>query len=177
MQILHLSAKNFRCFVDFQVELHSGFNLLIGGNGAGKTAVLDALKIGLGGFFQGFPGGKTYGFASTDMRLDPGPDQDGIPDMQPQAPTVLSWSGRQGPEDQVASQASRAKAKDDQRQGRTSSANGQRSWPEKRCVSMPVRRSAGVCVFWNRATVAAKAARTQARPQAPRLATWVTSTA
>lgn len=96
MQILHLSAKNFRCFVDFQVELHSGFNLLIGGNGAGKTAVLDALKIGLGGFFQGFPGGKTYGFASTDMRLDPGPDQDGIPDMQPQAPTVLSWSGQLG---------------------------------------------------------------------------------
>jgi len=96
MQVLRLSAKNFRCFVDFRLELQSGFNLLMGGNGAGKTAVLDALKIGLGGFFQGFPGGKTYGFASTDMRLDPGPDQDGIPDMQPQAPTVLSWSGQLG---------------------------------------------------------------------------------
>jgi predicted ATP-binding protein involved in virulence len=69
MYIESLQAENFRRFPDVQIDLQRGFNLLIGDNQSGKTAVLDALCIGLSCFFQGFRTGVSLGIERTDVRL------------------------------------------------------------------------------------------------------------
>ena len=45
MHIKTLTAQNFRCFENLQIDFQPGFNLLIGNNMSGKTAVLDALRV------------------------------------------------------------------------------------------------------------------------------------
>jgi len=45
VHIKTLTAQNFRCFENLQIDFQPGFNLLIGNNMSGKTAVLDALRI------------------------------------------------------------------------------------------------------------------------------------
>ena len=47
MRIDRLELTNFRCFERATLSFAPGFNVLIGENGAGKTAVLDALASGL----------------------------------------------------------------------------------------------------------------------------------
>jgi predicted ATP-binding protein involved in virulence len=53
MKITKLELKNFRCFEQYELNLLDRFNLLIGDNGSGKTAVLDALAISAGSFLLG----------------------------------------------------------------------------------------------------------------------------
>ncbi|OMP75649.1 AAA family ATPase [[Flexibacter] sp. ATCC 35208] len=53
MNIKNLRIKNFRCFPEKNWDLNGHFNVLIGNNATGKTAVLDAISIGIGSFFLG----------------------------------------------------------------------------------------------------------------------------
>ena len=48
MRIDKIKIKNFKKFAELELTLHPRFTLLIGGNGAGKTSVLDALSVALG---------------------------------------------------------------------------------------------------------------------------------
>ena len=48
MRIKKLELHNFRCFENYELELADRFTLLIGDNGSGKTAILDALAIAAG---------------------------------------------------------------------------------------------------------------------------------
>ena len=44
--IIHsMHLKNYRCFKDFDIDFDDRLTVLVGANGAGKTAVLDALSI------------------------------------------------------------------------------------------------------------------------------------
>lgn len=45
MHISQINIKNFRLFNDFSLTLNQGMNLLIGENNAGKTALIDAIKL------------------------------------------------------------------------------------------------------------------------------------
>ena len=54
MRIDQLELTNFRCFEHRVFEFSPGFNVLVGENGTGKTAVLDAIAVGLGSFVEGF---------------------------------------------------------------------------------------------------------------------------
>ena len=47
MKITKMEMKNFRGFEEKSLEFSENFNVLIGGNGTGKTSILDALAIGL----------------------------------------------------------------------------------------------------------------------------------
>lgn len=53
MRIEKINIKNFRKFKDLDMEFQPGVNILIGDNAAGKTSILEALTIALGGFFYG----------------------------------------------------------------------------------------------------------------------------
>lgn len=52
MRIDRLRLKNFRCFEDFEMEFSQGTNLhvIVAENMAGKSAIFQALRIGLGSF-------------------------------------------------------------------------------------------------------------------------------
>lgn len=54
MKINTLKLQEFRCFEEYKLEFSDRFTLLIGDNGSGKTAVLDALASSVSGFLKGF---------------------------------------------------------------------------------------------------------------------------
>jgi predicted ATP-binding protein involved in virulence len=54
MKINQLTVKNFRGFAERQFDFSDQFNVLIGNNGTGKTAVLEALDIAIGSLFLNF---------------------------------------------------------------------------------------------------------------------------
>jgi len=51
-----VQIQNYKVIKDMQLEFSPGTNLLIGDNGVGKTSVLDALSVALGGFLSGVSG-------------------------------------------------------------------------------------------------------------------------
>lgn len=53
MRISRLVLQNFRCFERLELDLDERMTLLVGTNGAGKTAVLDSLAIALGAWLSG----------------------------------------------------------------------------------------------------------------------------
>ena len=55
MRIDRLTVLNFKKFEENTFDFHRQFTLLVGDNGAGKTAVLDALRIGVGAYLLGIP--------------------------------------------------------------------------------------------------------------------------
>lgn len=73
MHINRLTLTNFRGFTNSVLDFAPGFNLIVGVNGAGKTAVLEALRILLAKALpsfanvKGFPG---IGLARDDITID-----------------------------------------------------------------------------------------------------------
>ena len=61
MKINKLKLENFRCFKEYELTLSDRFTLLIGDNGSGKTAVLDAIALAISKFLEGF-------LVPTDLR-------------------------------------------------------------------------------------------------------------
>ncbi len=51
MQIDKLIVTNFKNFELAEVDFSDGVNLFVGGNGSGKTSILDAINVAVGGFF------------------------------------------------------------------------------------------------------------------------------
>lgn len=51
MKINNIRLRNYRCFEDIGLEFHDKFNLIVGINGTGKTAILEALRIAIGSLF------------------------------------------------------------------------------------------------------------------------------
>ena len=47
MRLKSVTFKNFRCFEDLKLDLHPRLTVIVGENGAGKTAVLDGIASGL----------------------------------------------------------------------------------------------------------------------------------
>jgi predicted ATP-binding protein involved in virulence len=55
MRIDRLEIKNLKKFVNYSLDLHPQFTLLVGDNGTGKTTLLDALAIAAGIWLVNFP--------------------------------------------------------------------------------------------------------------------------
>ena len=47
MRLKNVTLKNFRCFEHLELMLHPRLTVIVGENGAGKTAVLDGIALGL----------------------------------------------------------------------------------------------------------------------------------
>lgn len=69
MHIQSISLQNFRCFTDYTLPLSESFTLLIGDNGSGKTALLDALAVAAGAFLLGIPNTPSRSIEKEDIRL------------------------------------------------------------------------------------------------------------
>ncbi|GAA4266190.1 AAA family ATPase [Frondihabitans peucedani] len=86
-RIDNLEVSNFRCFEQFAIDFHPALTVLVGVNGAGKTAVLDCLAIMLSTVLRQFDG-PTRGFTLGDAREVPYDlrSKDGLARMEPQFP-------------------------------------------------------------------------------------------
>lgn len=65
-----VQIQNYKAIKDMRLHFSPGVNLLIGDNGVGKTSVLDALSVALGGFLSGVSGVSVSGIQQTDIRIE-----------------------------------------------------------------------------------------------------------
>lgn len=65
MRIDHLSVTNFKNFAELSVDFEPGVNLIVGSNGVGKTSILEAVNVAIGGFFAS-QGSKYARYISLD---------------------------------------------------------------------------------------------------------------
>lgn len=69
MKLKTLQIVNFRCFDSLTVDFDEHLTVLVAPNGMGKTAVLDAIAIGLGAFLMRLPKVNSNNFKATDYRI------------------------------------------------------------------------------------------------------------
>ncbi|MEN8221243.1 MAG: AAA family ATPase [Pseudomonadota bacterium] len=92
MRIDHLEVTNFKGFEHKKIEFSPQFNLLSGDNGTGKTAVLDALAVGMGTLLLGFENIYSRTIRPSEMRhvgYKLGQDMK----FEPQSPTIVHCRG------------------------------------------------------------------------------------
>lgn len=86
MKLERLHLRNFRCFDDLTLEFGKRLTVIIAENGAGKTALLDAIAIGFGRYLTKLPGISGRTTKETDLRVTSGERRE--PFM------LLAWEGR-----------------------------------------------------------------------------------
>lgn len=67
MKKIHI--ENYKAIEKLDIELKPGVNLLIGDNGAGKTSILEAIAVALGGMFVNVAGVSTKNIVKEDVRF------------------------------------------------------------------------------------------------------------
>ena len=91
MQISEIGISNFRCYRKLELDLHENMTILVANNGQGKTAILDAIRIGISPFVSGFDL-AAQGLGTIDVDdiyiLRSGKD------VARQLPSILSFKGK-----------------------------------------------------------------------------------
>lgn len=70
LKLENIRIKNFKGIEEVEIKFDKKFNVIIGNNGVGKTSILDAISVSLGGFISGV--GNVYGkhFQRSDVRKE-----------------------------------------------------------------------------------------------------------
>ena len=68
MIIESVHIQNFKGIKDCNIKLNSKFNVIKGCNGKGKTSILEAITVSLGGFISGLEGVDTRHFSQRELR-------------------------------------------------------------------------------------------------------------
>ena len=70
MKLKQVELTNFRCFNDVKIQLHPKLTVFVGNNGAGKSAILDGIAIGLAPILSYLPEVTGYSFKDSDLRKE-----------------------------------------------------------------------------------------------------------
>lgn len=70
MQINQIHIYNFKGISDAEFKFDKRFNLIIGNNGSGKTSILEAIGVALGGFIAGIDGVNSVHFTNDEIRME-----------------------------------------------------------------------------------------------------------
>lgn len=70
MKLERIHLHNFRCFSQLTVEFDPKLTVIIADNGAGKTAILDAIAIGFGRYLTKLPGITGRTIKHTDLHIN-----------------------------------------------------------------------------------------------------------
>ena len=92
MRIDRLRVKNFRCFKDQTFAFDEHLNVLIGDNGAGKTALIEAVAVAAGSFLLGIDGEGGRSIHREDIRRE-ARTVDGQVIFSPRPPTSVEADG------------------------------------------------------------------------------------
>lgn len=93
MRIDRLTVSNFRRFENNTFALHHRFTLLVGDNGAGKTTILDALRVGVGAYLLGIPDSQARPIKRDCIRVETRQGGE-FPTFEPVAPCGVRCEGR-----------------------------------------------------------------------------------
>lgn len=97
MRLDRLRLRNFRCFEDLTVRFDEKLTVIIAENGAGKTAILDAIAIGFGRYLTKLPGVSGRAAKDTDLRINkserPEPFMMLVWEARDRENNILVWSG------------------------------------------------------------------------------------
>lgn len=100
MRLSSIRIKNFRCYENISLDLNGNLTILVGNNGAGKSAMLDALAVGIGSFVAGIRGAVTNGIDKSDVR-HVSQFNGGVLNNEPQYPVSIQCTGDVGAERQM----------------------------------------------------------------------------
>ncbi len=70
MYLSNIYIENFKGIKKADVDFDRAVNLIIGDNGTGKTSVLEAIAVALGGFLSGIDGVNTIHFSKDEIRRE-----------------------------------------------------------------------------------------------------------
>lgn len=68
MFLKNIRISNFKAIEEMKLEFEKGFNIIIGDNGVGKTSILEAISVTLGGFLRGIDGVDSKNFSKDEIR-------------------------------------------------------------------------------------------------------------
>ncbi|WP_270698282.1 AAA family ATPase [Aeromonas sp. QDB05] len=83
MKLKQMHLYNFRCFSELSIAFDDKLTVIVAENGAGKTAILDAIALGFGRYLTKLPGISGRATKVTDLRVH---------NLEKQAPfMMLGW--------------------------------------------------------------------------------------
>ena len=92
MKLKKIRIINYRCFKDANIDFDEHTTLIVGKNGAGKTAILYAVAVAVSTFLLGIDGGVGRSILKDDARYE-FHDLDGTVDPQHQFPVSIESIG------------------------------------------------------------------------------------
>lgn len=92
MKLKNIKIRNYRCFKQANIDFDEHVTLIVGKNGAGKTAILDAIAVSASTFLLGINGGGSRSIVEDDARYE-FHDLDGTIDPQHQFPVCIDSIG------------------------------------------------------------------------------------
>lgn len=92
MKLKKVRIINYRCFKGTEIDFNDQVTLIVGKNGAGKTAILDAVAVAVSTFLLGIDGGVSRSISKDDARYE-FHDLDGTVDPQHQFPVNIESIG------------------------------------------------------------------------------------
>lgn len=92
MKLKNIKIANYRCFKGAEVDFDEYITLIVGKNGAGKTAILDAVAVSASTFLLGIDGGVSRSILKDDARYE-FHDLNGTIDPQHQFPVSIESVG------------------------------------------------------------------------------------
>ena len=92
MKLKKIRITNYRCFKEADIDFDNHTTLIVGKNGAGKTAILDAVAVAVSTFLLGIDGGVSRSISKDDARYE-FHDLDGTVDPQHQFPVNIESTG------------------------------------------------------------------------------------
>jgi len=92
VKLNNIKINNYRCFKEANIDFEDDITLIVGKNGSGKTAVLDAVAVSASTFLLGIDGGVSRSVLKDDARYE-FHDLDGTIDSQHQFPVSIESIG------------------------------------------------------------------------------------
>lgn len=99
MNLSRVRIKNFKGIVEKELSFAPGFNLIKGENGKGKTSILEAISVGLGGFIAGVPDIATRHISINEIRKEYKVTGEGNCECHYKVPVEVEMQARFGDEE------------------------------------------------------------------------------
>ncbi|WP_051330800.1 AAA family ATPase [Aneurinibacillus terranovensis] len=93
MIISKIKIKNFKMFKDVEFEFDKQFTLIIGNNGTGKTSILEAVGVALGGYLSGLDGVQSRNIYIDEIRKEWDRVGDATVTKERQVPVTIESTG------------------------------------------------------------------------------------